>query len=389
MRIILITGKGGVGKTTVAAATALRTAEAGHRTLVMSTDTAHSLGDSLELRLSGAPTEVHKNLLAQEVDVLREMDVHWGTLQEWVKALLAWRGLEETVAGEVAILPGMEELAGLLYVLEHYDNPDLDVIIVDCAPTGETLRLLSFPDVLRWWLDHVFPIERQAARVLRPIVSALWKLPMPQEEVFAAAKALTERLIRMRDVLTDPEETSVRLVLNPERMVVREAQRTFTYLGLYGYHTDMVVENRVLPSAVRDPYFDAWRAGQRRQEELIAEAFAPVPIRRVPLMEREVVGTEMLTRLGEALYGEDDPTQVFYRGEAREFLEEKGRRVLEIALPFVEKSDVAVTQHGEELAVRVGNHKRNIILPHTFAILEASDAKLENERLRITFRKPS
>jgi len=381
MRLILITGKGGVGKTTVAAATALRAAGFGHRTLVMSTDPAHSLGDSLEERLSGDPRQVRENVLAQEVDVLREMDSHWGTVQEWVKALLAWRGLEETIAGEIAILPGMEELAGLLYILEHYENPDLDLLIVDCAPTGETLRLLSFPDVLRWWLDHVFPIERQAARVLGPIASTLWKLPVPREEVFDAAKALTERLIRMRQLLTDPQTASVRLVLNPERMVVREAQRTFTYLGLYGYHTDLVVENRVLPDSVRDPYFDSWRADQSRQGELIVSAFSPIPIRRVPLMEREAVGVEMLERLGTALYGDDDPAQVFYRGRSREFLEEKGRRVLEIPLPFAEKSDVVVTQHGDELAVRVGNQKRNIILPRTFAVLEASEAKLENNRL--------
>ena len=386
MRLILVTGKGGVGKTTIAAATALRAAALGYRTMVMSTDSAHSLGDAFDVQLSGEPRELRPNLRAQEVDVLREMDVHWGTLQDWIKALLAWRGLEEIVAGEIAILPGMEELAGLLYVLQHYEDPSIDVIIIDCAPTGETLRLLSFPDVLRWWLDHIFPIERQAMRVLRPIATTLWRVPLPEEQVFDAAKDLVQRVIRMRTVLTNPDESSVRLVLNPERMIVREAQRTFTYLGLYGYYTDMIVENRLLPPIVHDPYFDAWREGQLRHSQFVAEAFSPIPIRQVPLMEREVVGLEMLEKLGAALYGDDDPTQIFYHGQTREFLQENGHHVLQIATPFVEKSDIAITQHGEELAVQIGNQKRHVILPHTFAIMKAVEAKLEHDRLRITFR---
>jgi len=385
MRLILFTGKGGVGKTSVAAATAVRCAELGYRTLVMSTDAAHSLGDSLDVSLSGDLQEVLPNLRAQEVDVLRELDVHWGVLQQWLKALLSWRGLQEIVAEEIAILPGMEELAGLLYILHHYDAPDVDVIIVDCAPTGETLRLLSFPDVLRWWLDHIYPIERQAARVIRPIATALWSLPIPEDEVFDAVKDLIQRLIRMRAILTSPEECSVRLVLNPEKMVIKEAQRTFTYLNLYGYCTDLVVENRVLPAAVTDAYFSAWRESQQYYGQRAVEAFSPIPIRQVPLMEQEVVGVTMLRKMAAALYGDEDPTRLYFRGQSREFFQENGYQVLLLQLPFTEKSDISVTQSGDELAVQVGNQRRNIILPHTLAAMEVKEAKFEGDRLLIRF----
>lgn len=389
MRLILFTGKGGVGKTSVAAATAVRCAELGYRTLVMSTDAAHSLGDSLDVSLSGDLREVLPNLRAQEVDILRELDVHWGVLQQWLKALLAWRGLQEIVAEEIAILPGMEELAGLLYILHHYDAPDVDVIIVDCAPTGETLRLLSFPDVLRWWLDHIYPIERQAARIIRPIATSLWNLPIPEDEVFDAVKDLIQRLIRMRTILTSPEESSVRLVLNPEKMVIKEAQRTFTYLNLYGYYTDMVVENRVLPAVVTDAYFSAWRESQQYYGQRAVEAFSPLPIRQVPLMEQEVVGVTMLRKVAASLYGDEDPARLYYRGHSREFFQENGYQILQLQLPFTEKSDISVTQSGDDLTVQVGNQRRNIILPHTLAAMEVKDAKFEGDRLRIRFSRRS
>lgn len=385
MRLILVTGKGGVGKTSVAAATALRSAQLGHRTLVMSTDSAHSLGDSFDIKLSAEAQEILPNLRAQEVNILREMDAHWGTLQRWLKALLAWRGIEEVVAGEIAILPGMEELAGLLYMLQYYEDPSVDVMIVDCAPTGETLRLLSFPDVMRWWLSHIYPIERKVAQVIRPIARNFWDVPLPQEEVFDAIRDLGNRLIRMRAILTNPEEASVRLVVNPEKMVIQEAQRTFTYLNLYGYFTELIVTNRVLPATVTDPYFRAWQEGERHYQEVIHQVFSPVPIRPIPLMEREVVGTEMLQRVADALYGDEDPTQFYYRGKSREFFQVDGQHVLEIPLPFVEKGDITLTQRGDELSIQVGNQMRKVFLPHTLAAMKAANAKFQGEKLRITF----
>lgn len=385
MRLILVTGKGGVGKTSVAAATALRSAQLGHRTLVMSTDSAHSLGDSFDIKLSAEAQEILPNLRAQEVNILRELDAHWGTLQRWLKALLAWRGIEEVVAGEIAILPGMEELAGLLYMLQYYEDPTVDVIIVDCAPTGETLRLLSFPDVMRWWLDHIYPIERKVARVIGPIARSFWDVPVPQEEVFDAIRDLGNRLIRVRAILTNPEEASVRLVVNPEKMVIQEAQRTFTYLNLYGYFTELIVTNRVLPATVTDPYFRAWQERERHYQEVIHQVFSPVPIRPVPLMEREVVGTEMLQKMADALYGDEDPTKFYYRGKSREFFQVDGQHVLEIPLPFVEKGDITLTQRGDELSIQVGNQMRKVFLPHTLAAMEAANAKFQGEKLRITF----
>jgi arsenite-transporting ATPase len=388
MRVILYTGKGGVGKTSVAAATALRAARLGHRTLVMSTDAAHSLGDSFDMPLGGEPVPIVDNLWGQELDVFREIDRHWGILQDWLKVLMAWRGLDEVVAEEMAVLPGMEELAGLLHLINHYNQGKYDVIVVDCAPTGETLRLLSFPDVARWWMHRIFPIERVAARIARPVLRRVTDLPLPNDEVFSAVKELFAKLEDMRGILTDPATSSVRLVLNPEKMVIKEAQRTFTYLNLYGYATDLVVCNRVIPEAVSDSYFQVWKETQGRYYQQVEEAFAPLPILKAPLMEQEVVGLAMLERFGEAVYGALDPTGVLHQGQIHEFRQEDGQYVLTLAVPFVTKEEISLSQVGDELVVQVGNFKRNIILPRALVGMESQGAKLEGERLSIRFARP-
>lgn len=388
MRVILYTGKGGVGKTSVAAATALRSAALGHRTLVMSTDAAHSLGDSFDMPLGGEPVPIVDNLWGQELDVYREIDRHWGTLQDWLKVLMAWRGLDEVVVEEMAVLPGMEELAGLLYLINYYNQGEYDVIVVDCAPTGETLRLLSFPDVARWWMHRIFPIERIAARIARPVLSRVTDLPLPDDKVFSAVKELFAKLEEMRGILTDPATSSVRLVLNPEKMVIRESQRTFTYLNLYGYATDLVVCNRVIPEAVSDSYFDAWKETQARYLQQVEEAFAPLPIIKAPFMEQEVVGLPMLERFAEALYGAMDPTAVLHEGQIHHIYEEDGQYVLTLAAPFVTKEEISLSQVGDELVAQVGNFKRNIILPRALAGMESQGAKLEGDRLTIRFARP-
>lgn len=388
MRIILYTGKGGVGKTSVAAATAVRASSLGHRTLVMSTDAAHSLGDSFDMALGGEPAPIVENLWGQELDVFREIDRHWGTLQDWLKVLMAWRGLDEVVAGEMAVLPGMEELAGLLYLTNYCNNGEYDVIIVDCAPTGETLRLLSFPEVARWWMHRIFPIERVAARIARPVLRRVTDLPLPDDEVFAAVRELFAKLEEMRDILTDPATSSVRLVLNPEKMVIKESQRTFTYLNLYGYATDLVVCNRVLPDAVNDSYFEAWKETQARHYQQVEEGFAPLPILKAPLMEEEVVGLAMLERFGEALYGALDPTAVLYQGQIHHIGQEDGQYVLTLTVPFATKEETSLSQVGDELVVQVGGFKRNIILPRALAGMESQGARLEGEQLRIRFGRP-
>ncbi len=388
MRILLYTGKGGVGKTTIAAASALKSASLGHKTLVISTDPAHSLGDSLDIELSGEPLEVTNGLWAQELDIHREIDAHWGTLQRWLSAIMSWRGMQKIMADEMAILPGMEELAGLLYLLQYHDEGEYDTIVVDCAPTGETLRLLSFPEVLSWWMEHIYPIERKAAKVLRPILRTISDIPLPSDEVFEAAEDLFGRLNRLHGILTDPEKTSARLVLNPEKMVIKEAQRTFTYLNLYGHNVDLIISNRVIPPEVTDPFFTAWRESQAKYDEFIIDSFAPLPIKRVPMMDHEVVGIEMLNKVAAALFEDenDDPNKLYFVGKPREIQQVNEHYTMTIMLPFVEKSDISLTQHGDELTVQVGNQRRNIILPHALGGKKAQGAKLENETLKIDFR---
>jgi len=388
MRIILYTGKGGVGKTSVAAATALRAARLGYKTLAMSTDAAHSLGDSFDRPLGGEIVPIVDNLWGQEIDVFRETETHWGTLENYIKILMAWRGIDEVLAEEMAILPGMEELAGLVHLINYHQQAEYDVIVVDCAPTGETLRLLSFPDVTRWWLHRIFPIQRTAARIARPVLKRVTDLPFPEDEVFEALKDLFEKLDRMREILTDAATCSVRLVLNPEKMVIKESQRTFTYLNLYGYATDLVICNRLIPQDVTDAYFSNWKDSQERYYALVEEAFSPLPILKAPLMEQEVVGMAMLERFADALYGDSDPTRVYFEGQRQDIRQEDGDYVLTLMLPFSRKEDIQLSQVGDELIVHVGNQKRNLILPRALAGLASEGAKLEGDRLTIRFVRP-
>src|SRR3954470_19877610 len=296
-RTILYTGKGGVGKTSVAAATARRCAAAGLRTVVLSTDPTHSLSDSLEAELGSEPVPVADNLFGQEVQAQEEMERHWDAVQDWLGELLADRGVDRISAEELTVPPGMDELFSLLQIKRHHDADEFDCIVVDCAPTGETLRLLSFPDVATWWLEKVFPWERRLVSAARPLARGLLDIPMPSDAVFDDVERLVRNLVAMNDILRDRSATSIRLVMNPDRMVIKEAMRTFTYLNLYGYLTDAVVVNRVFPPEVADGYFAGWRANQQEQMELVRSAFSPVPILTAPYFEQEVVGGEMLDRL--------------------------------------------------------------------------------------------
>ena len=387
MRIILYTGKGGVGKTSIAAATALRCAEYGYRTIVLSTDAAHSLADCFDVSLGNEPQQIAHNLWGQETDMSQTVEQHWGTIQEWVSALLAWRGVDEVLAEEMAILPGMEELASLLYIVQYHDSSEYDVIIVDCAPTGETLRLLSFPEILSWWWDRLFPLERKAAAVLRPFVKPLLNVPYPEDKVFDSAQQLFSELEKMGRILSDPDKTSVRIVLNAEKMVIKEAQRTFTYLNLYGYHTDLIVCNRLLPHEVGDSYFSSWKASQIKYRKLIEESFAPLPIKDVPFFSQEVVGISMLQALGNVLFGADDPSLLFFQGQAREIERVDGSYIITIPLPFLEKDDISLSRNGDELIIHAGRQRRNIVLPQALLGLTVESAKFEGDNLRIHFKE--
>jgi arsenite-transporting ATPase len=388
-RTILYTGKGGVGKTSVAAATARRCAAAGLRTVVLSTDPAHSLSDSLEAELSGEPTPVGPNLFGQEVQAQEEMERNWDAVQDWLGELLADRGMDRISAEELTVPPGMDELFSLLQIKRHHEDGEFDCVIVDCAPTGETLRLLSFPDVATWWLEKVLPWERRLVSAARPIARGLLDLPLPDTAVYDDVERLVRNLVAMNSILRDRSTTSIRLVMNPDRMVVREAMRTFTYLNLYGYLTDAVVVNRVLPeeAAPEGGYFEAWREVQEEHMELVRSAFAPVPILTAPWLDREVMGSETLDRLAAELFGSDDPAELLYRELPQELSAENGQATLRLPLPFAERGEIELKKIGLEVVVRVGGQKRTIILPPTMAAYSASGARFEEGALEVFFEK--
>jgi arsenite-transporting ATPase len=336
-RTILYTGKGGVGKTSVAAATARRCAVAGLRTVVLSTDPAHSLSDSLEVPLGEEPTPVSEGLWGQEVQAQREMERNWGAVQSWLGKLLADRGVMDIAAEELTVPPGMDELFSLLQIKRHREAGQFDAIVVDCAPTGETLRLLSFPDIARWWLEKVFPWERRVVSAARPIARTFLDVPLPGDEVFDEVQHLVRNLIAMNEILRDRDRATIRLVMNADRMVIREAQRTFAYLNLYGYLTDAVIVNRLFPPDVGEGYFGTWRARQQEHLRLVVEGFAPVPVLTARYFDEEVLGERMLDRLALELFEQRAPEAVLHSELAHELLAEDGRTVLRIRIPFTEK----------------------------------------------------
>ena len=386
MRVILYTGKGGVGKTTVAAATAVRCAQLGYRTLVISTDAAHSLADSLDVHVGEQPTEVAPNLWAQEVNALHELESHWERIHAYLTALFSSQdGVDDIVAEELASPPGMEEVASLMQIKHHKSDGRFDVLIVDCAPTGETLQLLAFPDVARWYLNKIFPIQRTIAKVARPVVQPFTKIPLPGDEIFGHVKDLLLDLEGMKKILGDPKVCTVRIVLNLEKMVVKEAQRAFTYLSLYDYLTDLVVVNRILPPEVTDDYFDAWRKAQQRYSDVVDQAFSPVPILRTRLFDHEIVGLDSLAEMAESIYGSDDPSQIYYRAVSQRLQKVGNTYELRLHLPFVGKEDVDITHREGELYISVGAYKREISLPRILNGKTVTRGKLEEGMLLVTF----
>ena len=387
MRTILYTGKGGVGKTSVAAATALKASRAGKRVLVMSTDPAHSLADAFDTEIGPEPKEMATGLWAQEMDHTSMIEDNWSEIQGYMTTLFEWQGTDTLAAEELAMLPGMDELFGLLKVRQHTQEDIYDALILDAAPTGETLKLLSLPDHMSWYVEKIFPIQRRAAKLVRPFANRARSLPpLPEDSVFAAGQRFYEAIASVEEILTNRDNASVRLVVNAEKMVIAEARRAYTYLNLYDYGVDAVVVNRLLPDSITDPYFAGWREAQARHMKTIEESFAPIPILTARLYEREMFGLEALGALSEDVFEEAEPLDVLFLGATHDIVKNGGGYDVVFQLPLVEKRSVDLSKKGAELMVKVGNYRRNILLPDALARLSAAGASFEEAALKVRLR---
>ena len=389
MRIILMTGKGGVGKTSMAAATGLRAAELGYRTLVLSTDPAHSLADSFDLELNHEPTRVCSHLWGAELDALMEMEQNWGAVRRYMTEVLQAQGLEGIHAEELAVFPGMDEIFGLVRMKRHYDASDFDVLIIDSAPTGTALRLLSLPEISSWYMRRYFKPLQGMANVLTPVFEPLFKrvtgFSLPDREIMDAPYEFYEKIEALERVLTDNGQTTVRLVTNPEKMVIKESLRAHAYLSLYNVATDLVIANRIIPKRVSDPYFTQWKEAQLQYRQEIQDNFHPLPIKEVPLYDGELCGLAILEHLKETLYADEDPTQIYYHETTLRVLQQQGNYTLSLYLPGVPKEKIQLHKSGDELHVRIGNHRRNLVLPQALSALQPINAKLDDDNLNIEF----
>jgi len=394
VRVLLFTGKGGVGKTSLAAATGLKLARLGYKTLVMSIDPAHSLADSFDLGgglfhgRTADPYQVRKRLDIQEVNIQKEIKRHWGEISAYVVSVLRTTGLDEVEAEELAILPGMEELSAMMYVNQYRREGRYEVIVLDCAPTAESMRFVSMPTTLDWYMKHIFPYQRSLLKAVRPLANRVSPIQLPSDRYFENVQELFRRLEGIEEVLEDPQVTSVRLATNPEKMVLRETERAFVYFSLHGLTVDTVVVNRVLPPEVNDAYFARWRRAQDRILREIEEYFAPVPVKQVPLFEEEVLGEEKLERLAALLYpGGENPAEVKRAERPYTFVKQDGRYQVRIDLPFAAKGEISLFKKGDELVVEIGTVRRHIGLPVSMAALTPGKARLENGRLTVELKE--
>ncbi|MCX7620319.1 MAG: ArsA family ATPase [Acidimicrobiales bacterium] len=385
VRIILFTGKGGVGKTTVAAATALHAAANGARTLVLSTDPAHSLADVFDAELDTRPRELAPRLWGQQLDAQERMEESWGEIRDYLVEVFDWAGVNSIEAEELAVFPGLDEIFALSDIRRFARSDRWDVILVDCAPTAETIRFLSLPDILSWYMDRVFPVSRKVNRVVGPVLSKVTSLPVASDNVFSATRRFYEQLDGVKELLADNRRSTVRLVVNPERMVIAEARRTYTYLSLFGYRVDAVIANRLLPDVVADPWFDRWKQLHAEHLRTIEEAFAPVPVLRAELASDELVGFDALADFASKLFGDLDPAAVLYDDEPMSLDRGPDEFVLTVHLPFADHDDLEVGRCRDELFVRVGPYRRALLLPDSIRHRPVTSAALRDGRLRVTF----
>jgi arsenite-transporting ATPase len=384
-RVLLFTGKGGVGKTTTAAATAVRCADAGLRTIVLSTDPAHSLADAFDVPLGPLPAPIATGLFGQQLDAQDRMEESWHEIQGYLREVFSWAGVDGLEAEELSVIPGLDEIFSLTDIKAFVESGEWDVVVVDCAPTAETIRFLSLPDILARYMERLFPVGRRVNKVLAPVLSRVTSLPVASDDVFANVSSFYDRLEGVREILIDPERSSVRLVVNPERMVIAEARRTYTYLSLFGYRVDAVVANRLLPSEVSDPWFDRWKALHLEHLQTIEDSFAPLPVLRVELAADELVGIDALRGFGARLYGERDAAGILHQGQPLRITRRGGRTTIAIDLPFADRDDLELGRRGDELLVRVGPHRRAITLPDSLRTRPVADATLKQGRLKVTF----
>ena len=393
MRNIVFTGKGGVGKTSIAAATAVKAASMGYKTLVISTDPAHSLGDSFDIELGPSPIKIADNLFGQEVSVYGDLTLNWEIVREHFARLMESQGIQGIYIEEMGVLPGMEELFSLSYIKRYNESNEYDLLVVDCAPTGETLRLLSIPETFGWVLKLMRNLEKYVVKpVLRPISKRVSRLHdiVPDAEVYQQVDHLFSSIDGIIELLSDSTKTTVRLVMNPEKMVIKESMRALTYLNLYGITVDQVVINRVYMDDVDGKYFAGWKEIQKKYIEQIETSFAPIPITQVPLFRAEVLGIEMLKKVGDTVYRDRNPIDVFYHEEHVDISKvEEGHYEMKLRLPFVfdNRMEANVTQIGDSMTVRIGNYQKGVVLPVFLAGMRVAHAGYENKWLVIDFRK--
>ncbi|MEM6261326.1 MAG: ArsA family ATPase [Bacteroidota bacterium] len=385
MRIILFTGKGGVGKTTAAAATALSAARAGYRTLVMSTDPAHSLADALDVTLGPEPVQIEPNLFGQEFDVYYSMKKYWGNMRQLMLTLFRFQGIRNVVAEELSVLPGMEEASAFLWIEKFYQEQEYDLMVIDSAPTGETLTLLSLPQVTQSWLTRAFPGQKLAVKTMGSMVRRFTNIPV--DKGYEELEALFEKLERIQEVFQNPDICSIRLVANPERMVIKEAKRAYTYLQLYGYNVDAVLVNRVLPEEAAGEWFNKYLNAQVAYLEEIEESFAPLPIFQAPHLGEEVFGLDLLAQIGARFYQGEDPTVIFHRENPFVVEETKDAYHIRIRLPFIEGEDISLKKYGDELVIDVGSRRKSIFLPRFANFLRLKDFHFSDEWLTVILQK--
>ncbi len=387
MRIILYTGKGGVGKTSIAAATACKIAAEGKKVLVVSTDMAHSLSDSFDIKLSNEPAEISSNLYAMEIDAVLENEKSWGNVRGYIEKLMTLKSEKNIESEELLVFPGFDELISLLKIKEIHDEGIYDVLIVDCAPTGETMSLLKFPDLFKWWMEKLFPIKRKGAKIAGPIIQAAVKVPVPSEETFDEVERLYSKIDRLHQLLLNKESVSIRIVTTPEKIVVKEAKRSFSYLHLFDYNVDGIIINRIFPEASLCGYFEKWTEIQKDSIKDITDSFKGIPVFKLELLSHELRKLEVLNTVAQQLYNETDPERVLF--DEKIFSVDKDRKgyILAINMPFVDKKELKLSQKGDEITITIKNERRCLVLPSKLQSLEITGAKYEDGRLNIHFEQ--